>query len=224
MFNKGLLLGWDTISPKGSLALAQENEVLICLEIFLSQSPIAYLFKVLKDMFNTVGASFEDLVGIALVRGPGSFTGIRTSVAVAKGLALALSIPIVAFSSLEVMAMSIPLEGKLLCPLINARRGELYGALFRWKDKKLERLTSDMVMEIEKWTALQNRVLFLGEIIKELKVDGISFLPPRAKIIALSAFERIEKKEIHDPKDLRPLYIRVSDAEATRGITVMRCE
>lgn len=223
MSNRGLLLGWDTTSPKGSLALVEKGEVLSSLQIKLGKRPTTRLFNTLDRMFTIVGREKSELVGMALLRGPGSFTGIRTAIAVAKGLALSLNLSLISFSSLEAMALSLPLEGKILCPLLNARRGQLYGALFRWVEGVLERLVPDVVMDVDRWVMMKDKVLFLGEVVRDLDLKGIYTLPPRAQVIALAAWEMMDKGEVEDPQTLRPLYIRASDAEVTRGIKVLEC-
>jgi tRNA A37 threonylcarbamoyladenosine modification protein TsaB len=119
------------------------------------------------------------------------------------------------------MARLLPLGDRILVPVINARRGQVYGALFRYWEGELDRITSDMVLDMERWRALEQRVLFLGPGVDDLEVDGIKRLPSAALGAALLAMDRMARGESgEDPESLMPLYLRPSDAEVHLGIKV----
>ena len=221
MSKEKLLLGWDTATPTSGLVLMDGCRLVGSVQVRLDRSSAGRAFSVMDSLLEMVQRDEREIKALALVRGPGSFTGIRLAVAVAKGLALSLGIDIYSCTISEAMARLLPLGGRMLAPVINARRGQVYGALFRYGPGGLERITDDMVLDVERWRTLEKRVLFLGPGVDDLGVEGVRHLPSAALGAALMAMDRMSRGEDgEDPEELRPLYIRPSDAEAHLGIKV----
>ncbi len=221
MSNRRLLLGWDTATPSSGLVLMEGEEVLAALDIHLDRFSTGKVFVALDALLKMIGKEREAIGAMGLVRGPGSFTGIRLAVSAAKGLALALNLPIYPCTTTEAIAKVVPLKGQIIAPILDARRGQGYGALFRWSEGRLERLTADMAMDVERWREAEGKVLFVGPGVRALGLKGLYPTPLAALGAALLAQERIESgDEGADPFSLSPLYIRPSDAEASTGIKV----
>ncbi len=221
MSNGKLLLGWDTATPSGSLVLMEGGRFLAGLEVRLDRATTSRIFAALDALLGLAQRGKEEIKAMGLVRGPGSFTGIRLAVAAAKGLALSVGLRLYPCTVTEALARLYPMEGRLLVPIIDARRGQGYGAVFRWKGGEMERLTPDMALDVEKWRAMSDKVLFLGPGVEALDLKGIFPCPSPALGAALLAWERWERgEEGEDPLVLEPLYVRPSDAEANKGIRV----
>jgi len=107
------------------------------------------LLAMVESLLKNLDISAENFDLVAVARGPGSFTGVRIGVSAAKGLAWGLDKPITGASTLEAMAYQIPQSGVIICPVMDARRGQVYNALFEWQDSKLVRLCEDRAISLE---------------------------------------------------------------------------
>jgi tRNA threonylcarbamoyladenosine biosynthesis protein TsaB len=194
----------DTTSEFGSIALAEEGRVI---EEVLLHSPGGFahtLFQHLERLMKRHHWRWEQVTGFAAAAGPGSFTGVRVGLAAAKGLAEASGALAAAISNLQAMASFG--TSALRAPFFDARRGEIYGALY---DDHLEPLGPEVVTKFSIWRAS------LPEGAELLTPDpalfGVQAAPtPRALAgaIALLAFDRLQ-----DPAKLDANYVRRSDAE-----------
>ncbi len=194
----------DTTGEFGSLALAEEGRLV---EEVLLHAPDGFahvLFQQLERLLKRHGWRWEQVTGFAAAAGPGSFTGVRVGLAAAKGLAEASGALAAAISNLQAMASfgTAPLRA----PFYDARRGEIYGALY---DDHLQPLGPEVVMKFPAWRAS------LPAGAELLTPDPAPFgvqatVTPRALAgaIALLAFDRLE-----DPAKLDANYVRRSDAE-----------
>ncbi len=144
----GYILNIDTAGKNCSVALAKEGRLVTCKELESEQyvhSEKLHLF--IAEVLESTGVSVSDLAAIAVVSGPGSYTGLRIGVSAAKGMAYSLSVPLIAVSSLEslcLMARSKGVEG-YLCPMIDARRMEVYTFVCDGKDEVVECLEAVVV-------------------------------------------------------------------------------
>lgn len=194
----------DTTSEFGSIALAEEGRVLEEVPLHSPDGFAHLLFQHLERLLKRHGWRWEQVTGFAAAAGPGSFTGVRVGLAAAKGLAEASGALAAAISNLQAMASfgSSPLRA----PFFDARRGEIYGALY---DDHLEPLGPEAVTKFAVWRAS------LPAGAELLTPDPAPFgvvatVTPRALAgaIALLAFDRLE-----DPARLDANYVRRSDAE-----------
>ncbi len=215
------ILALDTTTPLLSVAVMADDAVLAQMSCSAKRSTSSRLFPMIDTLLNYAGLRKGDIDFIALTVGPGSFTGVRVGVAAVKGLAYALKREVIAVSTLEAMAHLYPLEGMLLFPLLDARRGMFYGAMFRYINGSLERLTEDALLSREDVERVSGSVTFIGEVASRL---GYPSLPFRelAPSVARIARKRAERGEFTRLFDLKPVYLRPSDAEETRGIIVYK--
>lgn len=210
------VLAFDTALPALSIAVADGERVLSSCELVSRRSTSSQLFVWIERLLEAAGIAKEELEVLAVTRGPGSFTGIRVGLSAAKGLAYSLGLKIAAFSTLEIMAYSVRIEGCLLFPVINAKRGMFYGALFRFRDGVFERLTEDALFLPEEVKAHEGRVVFVGDAASEL---GLSSVLVRSAASYMPYLVH-ERREFVDLGSLKPNYLRPSDAEEKYGITV----
>ena len=133
------VLALETSTLAGGVALVDGERVVgqILLDIALTHSErlMAMVDRLLQDCHWKVG----DLEGLAVSIGPGSFTGLRVGAATAKGLALGLDLPVALVPTLDVLASNLPFADRPVCPLIDARKGEVYTARYRWTLGVMER-------------------------------------------------------------------------------------
>ena len=107
------------------------------------------LLAMAESLLKNLGVPAADIGLVAVSHGPGSFTGVRIGVSAAKGLAWGLDKPVCGVSTLEAMAHQAPGPGVLLCPVMDARRSQVYNALFMWHDDTLVRLCEDRAISLE---------------------------------------------------------------------------
>jgi len=208
---KPLVLALDTTHEYGSIALGDRDEVLL-------HAPTGFahvLYPQLADLLCRNGAALSDIDCFAAASGPGSFTGVRVGLACMKGLAEALGRPAVAVSNLEALASFG--RGPLRAAVLDARRGEVYGAVY---DDAGGIVVQEMVARLPEWlAALPSGVEFVSTdftaFAKGLPDGGPRITAPRALAAAIAriAGERLVRGEACDPAALDANYVRRSDAE-----------
>jgi tRNA threonylcarbamoyladenosine biosynthesis protein TsaB len=222
------LLLIDTSTSVFSLALAAGERVLAEKVSVGGPSTAARLVPVLQELFAVSGLHPADLDGIAVTAGPGSFTGLRVGIAFAKGLAFALSRPVIALSSLELLAMNARESELPVCPMFDARKNEVYSGLYSLHDGR-GAIIADMAAKPGTFVEqLPGRILFLGDgalryrqIIEDALGDRAVFAAPesdnpRASAGVPLALKAMAAGTVVAPADLSPRYLRASDAELAR--------
>ncbi len=153
----------DTSGPVCGTAVMDEDKVYSEYTAQNKNTHSASLMPMIEAALNAAGAELKTLDAIAAVTGPGSFTGVRIGVATAKGLAHGAGLPCVPVDALEALAVSAGEFDGLVCPIQDARAGQVYGAVFRYG----ERLTDDRPMKLEDYLdqaeKLGDHFLFLGD-------------------------------------------------------------
>lgn len=220
------LLLVDTATPTGSVAVSQGEKLLG--EIVLSgpANHTDHLLGNIDELLRGVGLAIGDMDGFAAVLGPGSFTGLRVGVATIKGLALAAAKPVVGVSSLAALAWRLPFATLPVCPLLDARKGEVYAALYQWVGEEFSPLLSPCVLPPDRWLErLSHDVLFIGDgaqsyrgLIEERLGESARFAPwpahaCRASNALVPALEALRRGEYIPLERLVPTYIRPSEAE-----------
>ncbi len=222
------LLTVDTSTSTCSVALTIDGrlaaESLFDTERTLSERLLASVDVVLRDS----GVCLDDLDGYGVALGPGSFTGVRIGVSTVKGLSLATGKPVTGFSSLSMLAMNFPACSLPVCTLFDARKKEVYAALYRCGALP-EQVIADCVIPPERFLAsIEGPALFAGNgalkyrgLIEETLGERAVFAPdhchqPRAAAGAVLALETFRAGALLPLPSLNPTYIRPSEAELTR--------
>ena len=223
-----LTLALESSAKAASAALFEDGKLLA---LSVENSGLTHsrtLLPMAEDIFKNMGRSLSDLDVIAVAHGPGSFTGLRIGMAEAKGLAWALEKPVIGVSTLEAMACGGPdMEGTMLCCVMDARRSQVYNALFAVREGKPVRLTEDRaisIADLEKELAASGKPwILLGDgaelcyntLSKESVTVHLAPEPLRiqsARGVGLAA-------RMYEPRpgaELLPVYLRLSQAERER--------
>ncbi len=184
------------------------------------------LMNMIHDLMgNMTGITIDDVDGFAASCGPGSFTGLRIGISVVKGLAFATSKPVAAISSLDGIAWQLAFSGIPVCAMMDAKRGEVYCALYNFHNGVLKEKTMEMALSPENALEMAgNNVLFAGsgavafhKLIKDTLGDGAFFAPGfqnsiRASALAFALLEKTDPFSMGQDA-LKPVYLRKSDAE-----------
>ena len=242
-----MILGIDTATTTASVALVEDGK-LVAEEVHLESprgggglSPSARanhattLLPLVERLLQRTRISLDEISALAVSIGPGSFTGLRIGLSTVKGLAYGWDIPVVGVPTLAAMAARVTDRDGFICPLLDARKREVYAALFVKQGKKLERMTSDLVSSpekiIERIRSLgkEEPCLFIGDgtrtygdlIQSSLGERAILTLgesyPSCASAVARLAEERVQRGEFDPLGPLVPLYLRPSEAELRKA-------
>ncbi len=221
-----LILALDTATLVSSVALAGPDRLLAELTLQTKKTHSERLMPHIEELLALADTDKAAVGAIAVSIGPGSFTGLRIGLATAKALAYALRIPLVGVPTLAALAFGCPAPGALLAPTMDAQKGNIYVALYRWQDGSLEEAMAPAVMEhtaaAAELAARAGRALVLGEAAElyaaAFRQAGHSIaephvVMPRAGSVALLGARLLAAGVRHDAMALEPFYIRRSEAE-----------
>lgn len=218
-----LVLGIESSAGAASAAVAKDGALLGEFYMNTKQTHSQTLLPMTEALLNNLGLSCGEIDRFAVANGPGSFTGIRIGVACVKGMALPFNTPCCGVSTLEAIAYGgASCADSVLCAVMDARRDQVYNALFRLEEGRLIRLTEDRAVSIaqldEECRPYGGRLLLLGDgaaLCHEHFAKWGARLAPeavryqRAGSVALLAAD----KPALDPAALLPLYLRLPQAE-----------
>ncbi|MBP1719219.1 MAG: yeaZ [Deltaproteobacteria bacterium] len=232
-----LILALETATLIGSVALVDASmpedasnlamKVVGEITLNLQSTHSERLMPSIHNLLEEASLKIHDLQGISLSLGPGSFTGLRIGVSTVKGLAYALKIPVVGVSTLEALACNVPYRSSVICPLLDARKKEVYAALFQGDEGgTILRKSEDWVVSPEDLCRRVNgQTLFLGnaaevygEVLRKNLGSEASFAPPelslpRAVNVAKLSLPKFKMAQTLDLFSFTPIYIRRSEAE-----------
>jgi len=144
-----LILSLESSAKPASVAICSGNELL---GQYFQNSGLTHsrtLLLMAESLLKNLGLELSGIGLVAVSRGPGSFTGVRIGVSAAKGLAWGKDIPVCGVSTIEAMAYQTPVSGAVICPVMDARRGQVYNALFERRDGELVRLCEDRAVSLD---------------------------------------------------------------------------
>lgn len=222
------LLVIDTSTTANSIAVTEDGRLLAELLVNPGATHSASLMSGLDVALRSAGVTAGGLDAIGVTLGPGSFTGLRVGIAAAKGLSLATGKPVAAFSSLAMLAMNLPHARLPVCPMLDARKSEVYGALYDCAALPTAIIGDSVAKPSDLLEKITGDTLFLGsgalryrDLIVEALGDKAHFAPPvcnqpRASAGALLAADLLERGEVFPARELVPVYLRLSEAELAR--------
>lgn len=170
-----LILSIDTTDGACSAALI-ENERILCEEYLHDRLTHSQkLMPLIDACFGKTGKSITDVGAFAVVTGPGSFTGVRIGICAAKGLAQVTDKPVLAIDTLELLSQNIPCFDGIVCPILDARRSQVYTAFFRSGERLCADFADDIANVLEKLRG--EKVLFVGDGVPVLREKILSAMP-----------------------------------------------
>ncbi|NLJ56122.1 MAG: tRNA (adenosine(37)-N6)-threonylcarbamoyltransferase complex dimerization subunit type 1 TsaB [Firmicutes bacterium] len=224
-----LLLALDTATRVCSVALGDERTILAEYSLNNRRTHSQDLLPLIISLLESSGIHKNQLTGLAVNVGPGSFTGIRIGLATAKGFCQGLDIPAVGVIGLEALAGAAAFCPALICPVLDARRNQLYTALYRGGKDELQVLHPAAALTLPELLTVLNRydedIIFLGDALlsfslklssalgKRYREPPVSLQQNRAALILQRGLEIWEKKGGLPPVALEPFYLRLPEAE-----------
>ena len=233
------ILALDSSGLVASVALVLENEKE---SVTVAEYSVNYkkthsqtLLPMLDEIVKMCEIDLNEIDAIAVAAGPGSFTGLRIGSATAKGLGLALKKPLVSVPTLEGLAYNLCGYKGLICPIMDARRGQVYTGIYRFENDRLVTVEGQMAIAIteltEKLKKYDEHITFLGDgvpvfreqIEKELlSGEDISFAPAhmnrqRGASVAALGLQYYKEDRVETAAQHKPEYLRVSQAERERA-------
>jgi tRNA threonylcarbamoyladenosine biosynthesis protein TsaB len=163
------ILNIETATKNCSVALAKEGKTILSKEIAeegYSHAERLHVF--IEEIIQESGITFNDLSAIAVSQGPGSYTGLRIGVSAAKGLCYALNIPLIAIDTLQVLASQARVSEGLIAPMIDARRMEVYSAIFN-PNLENQRATAAEIIAENSFEDFQETLYFVGDCAEKCK-------------------------------------------------------
>lgn len=224
------ILAVDTATQHCSVAVCEDITLLAETNLFRRQTHSRHLLEMIHQTISISDTGLKEIDVFAITHGPGSFTGLRIGLSCVKGLAYASGKPVVSVSTLESLAhqaaVNADMDRILICPLLDARKKEVYFAGFRQQTNQLTLITSEMVISPEKISLyIEGPCFFIGDgavlyrdILAKTFKKSAFFAPPqqnyiRAHTVALLAINRLREGDIDNISTIVPKYIRKSDAE-----------
>jgi tRNA threonylcarbamoyladenosine biosynthesis protein TsaB len=224
-----IILGIDTAGQSGSVALVDETQVLA--SFFLRQAPTfsSHLVRLVDVVCAQAGCRVDDLGGFAVSLGPGGFTSLRVALATAQGLAMATGKPLVGCSTFEALVAFVAEWDGTVCPVLEARRGEVYAAFYGRQGTTICETMPGMVTTPDALcTLVTERTLFVGSGARAYGGRFAATLGAQAVCLEnvlegelAASVARLGQAYLHDaslvPRPaLKPLYIRAADARLPR--------
>ncbi len=210
------ILAIETATKNCSVALAKDGVTILCKEIAeegYSHAERLHVF--IEQLLAELELSYKDLSAIAVSQGPGSYTGLRIGVSAAKGLCYALDIPLIAIDTLASLASQVNVEEGFIVPMIDARRMEVYSAIFNAKHEKVRAIRAE-ILTSESFSETNSTIYFIGDCAEKSKtvlnqnnhvyLDGIIY--PSAKDMSVMGYQKYKRSDFVDVAYFEPYYLK----------------
>jgi len=220
-----IILSLNTSTTQYSLALMDQGTVLGEYILLSGSNHFKDLMPCLEDLLQKTNLTFAQVEGIAVAIGPGSFTGIRVGLALAKGLSQGLGLPIIGVSTLSALASQVSYAKEDICSLLSSRKNEVFAALFKRDHRNhLTRIEDDVSVPVEKLSVIiKRKTIFIGNnftiqgpLIEKYVGETALLAPPnlwnlRASSIGALGEQRLEQGHSDNVSELVPVYLRDAD-------------
>lgn len=210
------IINIETATKNCSVAIAKDGSTILCKESHeagFSHSEKLHVF--IEECLQELQLASKDLEAVAVSQGPGSYTGLRIGVSAAKGLCFALDIPLIAIDTLKVIASQLTISEGVIIPMIDARRMEVYSAIFNSKLEKIREVKAEILTE-KSFLENSETLHFVGDCAEKSKTvltnqnfvfhDEIVF--PSAKEMSALSFKKFQEKDFEDVAYFEPYYLK----------------
>ncbi len=222
-----LILAFETSGMCGSVALISDG---LCIGEYSLNSKLTHSRRMLSGierLMSDAEIKWDQIDALAVSLGPGSFTGLRIGLSTAKGLAMATGKVLIGGPTRDGLAAQFMCRDSVICPILDARKKEVYSALYRTDNKGgIDRISDYMVIKpemlaekiVEKTVVAGEGAALYGDFLKEATNGFVTIAPPeilfaRAASIGVLGAQKWKSKTFLDPADAVPIYVRASDAE-----------
>ncbi len=224
------ILSINSSTKQYSLAVLRDENLLGEYVISSGSNHYAGLMQSLDELMNKTDLVINELNGIVITLGPGTFTGIRVGLSLGMGICQALNIPIVGLHTLHALASQLPFVKKNICSIVTSRKNEVFAALFRWdKNGSLSRIKGDICIGIQDIGSLVkdntivigNDFVQHGQILKDMRKRGLSLAPAdlwnlRASSAGILGLKKIAAGKTDSLGTISPIYLRDADIRPPR--------
>ena len=227
------ILALDSSGLVASVAVMEDDTMLAEFTMNYKKTHSQTLLPMLDEMAKMIELDLNTLDAIAVAGGPGSFTGLRIGSATAKGLGLALHKPLISIPTVDGLAYNLCGTKKIVCPLMDARRNQVYTGIYEFEGNILKVIEPQMAVDIsviaEKLNTLGREVIFLGDgyPVYEKKLEELMRIPymaapahlsrQRAGALGTLALAYAKEGKLESAADHQPDYLRLSQAERERA-------
>lgn len=226
------ILAIETSTLTGGVALLEDQRLLAEGRLSVKAIHSERLMPMIDFLLKSVKLSINDIDYLAAAVGPGSFTGLRVGLSTVKGLAFGLNKKVIPVSTLEAYASSLSfLKDHLICPMLDARRQEVYTALYKHDLDGLQTLIEPVAVKVEEFiNSINSETVFVGDgamLYQDIIRDALgqraifaegSLSYPSPVEVGFIAFRNLQKGIVVDAKELSPVYLRKSEAEIKSGL------
>lgn len=226
------VLGIDTATRVAGAAVIGENRLISERFVHNLETHSQNIIPMIGQVMDDAGIKTSDLHGIAVTEGPGSFTGLRIGMSIAKTMGLALDIPVLGVSTLRVLAWNLCQAEGLICPILDAKKKQVYTCLYRSVSGGLSKLFNPAALSIEELICAlspygSEKIIFLGDgvpvygdTIRQQIGERAFFASminsyPRAAAVAELGLSKLKEGRLGDYTFMQPVYLRKSEAELT---------
>ncbi|MFT8314499.1 MAG: tRNA (adenosine(37)-N6)-threonylcarbamoyltransferase complex dimerization subunit type 1 TsaB [Clostridium sp.] len=222
------VLSIDSATEAATCAIIEDERLLGEITFNYKKQHSIILMTIIDNLLKNINTDISTIDGFVVSKGPGSFTGLRIGMATVKGLSQGSNKPFISISTLDALAYNMAYTTGIICPILDALRGNVYTALYQFEENNLNRLTDYKIISLEELLALvkeQNKsVTFIGDGIKLFKEQIVKYLPEanfaptHLNVARASALGELGLKKLLQGKNdnlynSAPIYIRKSQAE-----------
>ena len=234
------ILAFDSTAKVASVAVTEGDKALLSYSIDNGLTQSELLLPMAETALKALGLTFSDVGAYAVTVGPGSFTGVRIGVSLVKGLAFSKDVPCIPVSTLEALAENLSGLDGILVPVMDARRAQVYTAIFDGSAEGVKRLTEDMAIAIsdlyERLRAYGKKIYLVGDgydvafkALSEMGLDTLCVTPAPIRLqnaasVARVAARKLELGEYTKDDCLSPVYLRMPQAERERQERIKAAE
>lgn len=210
------ILNLETATKNCSVSISQDGKTILCKEMAeAGYSHAEKLHVFIEESLKESKLSFNDLSAIAVSQGPGSYTGLRIGVSAAKGLGFALNLPLISVDTLQVLASQLSITEGVIIPMIDARRMEVYSAIFTSKFDKIREVQAEILTE-NSFEGISETIHFVGDCAEKAKtvLTNANFIfheeiiYPSANEMGLLSYQKFQQNEFEDVAYFEPYYLK----------------
>jgi len=210
------ILNLETATKNCSVSISQNGKTILCKEMAeAGYSHAEKLHVFIEECLKESNITFKELSAIAVSQGPGSYTGLRIGVSAAKGLCFALDIPLIAIDTLQVLASKLTISEGIIIPMIDARRMEVYSAIFNFKFEKIREVQAEILTE-NSFEEIAESIHFVGDCAEKAKtvLTNTNFIfheeiiYPSANQMGALSYKKFQQSKLEDVAYFEPYYLK----------------